>query len=87
MAVSAEERASAGGKAAVSSAQERKERQKLESKAAFDEQVATGELVIRTMSAAELEWWEARRQARPAAEAAAKATALEHRRKRASRGL
>ena len=74
MAVSADERRSAGGKAAAAGAQERKEQQKLESRAAFDQQVATGELVIRTMSAAELEWWEARRKARPPAEAGGQGT-------------
>ena len=87
MAVSAEDRRSAGGKAAANSAQARKEQQQLENRAAFDEQVVTGALVIREMSDAERRKWEARRKARPEAEAASKDAALEHRRRRARRQL
>ena len=85
MAISAEDRRSAGGKAAANSAQARKEQQQLENRAAFDEQVATGALVIREMSAAERQKWEARRDARTGKDAEAQAAALAHRRRRAKR--
>jgi hypothetical protein len=85
MAVSAQDRRSAGGKAAANSAQARKEQQRLDNLAAFDEQVATGALVVREMTAAERQKWEARRAARTETEAASKAAALEHKRRRANR--
>jgi hypothetical protein len=85
MAVSAEDRRSAAGKASASSAQARMEQQQLEKRAAFDEQVATGTLVIREMSTAERRKWEARVKARTETDAASKAAALEHRRRRARR--
>jgi hypothetical protein len=87
MAVSAENRRSTGGKAAADSAQARKEQRQLESRAAFDEQVATGALVIREMSPAERKKWAARRDSRTEADAASKAAALEQRRRRAKRQL
>ena len=58
-----------------------------ENRAAFDEQVATGALVIREMSASrKRRKWEARVKARTETEAVSKAAALEHRRRFASAG-